>query len=270
VHNAEETLRLSVISTLGSLGADDRLHVFFDACTDDSVAVIKNVRDRRLRVVGASKEKLGVKGTLNELLATVETSFVSRMDADDMSFPWRFRRQKALLSGYDFVFSTAIVFGKSMRPMPIIPQLPISLSGFASHAALLFGNPFVHPSMSAKTEVIRHLGGYKENFGQDYGLWLRAALQDFTFLRDALPSIGYRFHPNQVSSSKDWAVLRASDTTIANLQSQLELKIIKDYGLQDREEVLQRLYFEVPLLKYEHKGLPKWLRAWKDARRFKI
>jgi glycosyltransferase involved in cell wall biosynthesis len=269
VHNAEKTLRTALRSTLSAMGRGDRLHIFLDDCSDDSFEILHRTIDERILIVGQSMERVGVKEALNKLIDSVESKYISRMDADDIMFPWRLKKQKQLLRKYDFVFSTAVVFGKALRPLPVLPQLPIKLAGFASQAALLFGNPFVHPSMSARTAAIVELGGYTEDFAQDFGLWLRASLRDYSFFRDPAPSIAYRFHPGQVSSTKAWFDSRDSDRVISQLQGKLERKLAKQHKLAGKSQILDVLYKEVPLLRIEHKGLPASLRKWKDAKRYR-
>lgn len=242
------------------MSSTDRLHIYFDACFDDSIAIVKSITDKRLVVVGSSENNLGVRRTLNILLDSVETPLTSRMDADDICFPWRFGHQRKLSKTADLVFSTALVFGPRLRPLPLIPQLPISLKGFPSRASLVFSNPYVHPSMTARTRVLKDLGGYTETFAQDHGLWLRAAIQGFEIVRSALPSIAYRFHHSQFTAGQAWRTMRDQDTRIPKLQEELERALCADLGFLNRFEILQELYRQVPLMRLEHQGLPNWLK----------
>jgi glycosyltransferase involved in cell wall biosynthesis len=269
IHNSEDTLHLAIASTLRALSPRDKLHVYFDDCTDRSRLIVESFRDARIDVVGHSRTRLGVRSALNNLLESVNTKFVSRMDADDVCFPWRFRIQRRLLSKAQFVFSTALIFGRTLKPLPVIPQIPSSLRGNLARAVLVFGNPYVHPTMSAHSETIFSLGGYTEEFAQDHGLWLRAAIGEKSILRDAFPTIAYRFHPNQFSSSLKWMQLRDADEVIAGLQSILELQLCEELKFSNRAELLNYIYRVNPLMKLEHKGLPDWLRRRKDVSRFR-
>jgi len=268
VHNSAKTLGSALRSTLKGLSDDDRIHVFLDHCLDNSLDVVNSLSDKRVSIIGKSDEKLGVKGALNNLLESVETPLVSRMDADDLSFPWRFKAQRKFISNADLVFSTAIVFGAQLKPLPVLPQYPIRLKGFSAKASLIFSNPFVHPTMTARTSVLFDLDGYREDFGQDHGLWLRAAIHGCELNRMALPSLAYRFHSKQVSASRRWLEMKESDQEIPTLQKRLESKLCLDHGLDSRASILEKLYEEVPALRLEHKGLPSWLRRIKNARQF--
>jgi glycosyltransferase involved in cell wall biosynthesis len=268
VHNSAKTLGTALKSTLMGLSDVDRIHVFLDNCRDNSMDVLNSLSDKRVSVIGKSDEKLGVKSALNNLLQSVETPLVARMDADDVSFPWRFRFQRELISRADIVFSTAIVFGAQLKPLPVLPQYPVRLNGFSAKASLIFANPFVHPSMTARTSVLLDLDGYREEFGQDHGLWLRAAISGVELRRMALPCLAYRFHSKQVSASRRWLEMKELDQQIPALQQQLETNLCLEYGLAGRESILEKLYKEVPALRLEHKGLPSWLRRFKNAHQF--
>jgi hypothetical protein len=62
------------------------------------------------------------------------------------------------------------------------------------------GNPLIHSSIMARTELMRRLGGYRGAFegAEDYDLWLRAAeVAELGNLPEAL--VSYRRHPGSVS-----------------------------------------------------------------------
>lgn len=269
-HKAAKTIRLSIRSTLFALRREDRIHIFLDGNCTDTENAVKEFRDPRVRIVGKSEHPLGVSAALNLLLESVETEYVSRMDADDITLPWRFEVQRKLLRQYDFVFSTAVVFGKDLKPFPILPQYPIRLEGNSARSALVFGNPFVHPSMIARLNSVARLNGYTEEFGQDYGLWMRAALNGQQLIRTALPCIAYRFHSAQFSSSRKWRDMRDTDTTLERLNQSLLRKLLSELGLASKDQLRFWLYTKHRMLAFEHKGLPGWLRRIKDGKRFEI
>lgn len=137
---------------------------------------------------------------LNAGLFEAKTELVGRMDADDVTLPWRFTRQLFMYQKYEsIVASTAIVFGWGLRPLPVLPQPPIHLSASQVRRALIIENPIVHPSVLAPRAALEMVGGYREVPGEDLDLWLRLANRGVPIVRDWLPSLLYRYSTNSMS-----------------------------------------------------------------------
>ena len=198
VRNGEATIARAVRSTLSALPRDGVLLVHDDASTDGTPAILAAVTDRRLGLL-TSREPRGVAGGLNRLLGEVSTPLVARMDADDITLPWRFRAQVAAVSkGVDVVWSTVIAFGDV--PGRIRPGPPIPISPAAMPLHLLLSNPVAHSSMLARTDAVVSAGGYRNVKAEDYELWLRLGAAGLRCMRQAAPALLYRFHARQVTA----------------------------------------------------------------------
>ena len=197
--NGSRTVLGSVRSTLAALPADSELLVFDDKSTDDTVAKLQSVNDSRL-LVHSDRRSSGITHALNTLLERSKGEFVARMDADDICLPWRFKIQQDFLSeGFDFVFGNVVHFGKGMIPRI---SLPVGLTGSTASKAMIFSNPFSHPTMMTKRLNLISMGGYPICDGQeDYLLWLDAAKGGYTFARSAAPVLLYRHHSRQVTKT---------------------------------------------------------------------
>lgn len=167
---------------------------------------VRGLLSRKIRVLNFPEQaKLDEK--LQSGLLESQFEYVARMDADDIALPWRWARQMKLAesTGVDAVFSTAIVFGKELRPLPVLPQAPITLYSADVASSLVTGNPLVHPSLFAKKGALIDVGGYMPSPAEDLSLWLRMSLKGKSFLRDAFPSILYRYSPASMSHSTAFA-----------------------------------------------------------------
>ena len=234
-HNAQETIKTAVTSTLNAMPKASELLVFMDACTDATGVVLSQIHDSRLRVI-QSTVNLGVSGALNTLLSESKGDLVARMDADDICLPWRFKVQLQAQKKHDadFVFSNAVLFGKQLRPLGFLAQMPLGLNPGQIDMALIFANPFVHPSMLAKRIAIEELGGYSVSAAEDYELWLRAALAGKRLVRTWQYGLLYRVHTGQLTQQGTWQAKFKTDALLEDAQRLLAQRVL---GIKDASEL---------------------------------
>ena len=98
VYNGAAYLVDAIDSILGQTFGDFQFLILDDCSCDKTPAVLSDLaaRDPRIRVERNS-ENLGQTPTLNRGLDLVETEYVARMDADDLSAPERLARQIGFL-----------------------------------------------------------------------------------------------------------------------------------------------------------------------------
>lgn len=201
VRNGSATIAAALSSTLRALPHDATLTVLDDGSTDDTAALLNHVDDPRL-IVLTSKDGTGVAAGLNHLLARTDSEFVARMDADDVTLPWRFTRQLHALQSLDLdVTFTTVTLLKGRVPRPTAP-LPLSPQAFPLH--LLLTNPVAHPTMLGRRSALETVGGYRRVPSEDYDLWLRMSLNGARLHRSAIPGLLYRVHDQQVTASTQW------------------------------------------------------------------
>lgn len=241
---APKTLRTAVLSTLFALGPKDELLV--QVSGSEKADVLKGIRDPRLQVF-LSPAPMKVFEALNKLLAVSRGTFVGRMDADDVCLPWMFQAQLAFLekNGLDFVFSNAVLFGRSIRPFGIIPQPPIKLNHEESGLYLGLSNPFVHATMLARNSALHTLSGYGEYVNEDYDLWIRAWTSGFRFARMARYGVLYRVHPGQVTRTPEFQKRSVQEQkqsdVLVELKRQLISKKLIEPGLGLQEAIVNSL-----------------------------
>lgn len=218
--NAEKTLELAIRSTLAAMGPGDELIVGLHNCTDRTPEVAKRFSDKRLRVVSI-RGKGGLALALNQLLKLSVNDLVSRMDADDICLPWRFKAQRSMRGNCQFVFTTAVIFF-DVKPLPLLfPQYPIPLNSEDIGFLLSVSNPLVHPTLLASKAALLDLGGYRDVAGEDLDLWLRAVQAGLSFKRLWLPSILYRVSRSQLSKEPWYSSGWSESSEIRNLRETL-------------------------------------------------
>jgi glycosyltransferase involved in cell wall biosynthesis len=234
--NAEATIQQAVVTTLRAMPRDSELVVLDDKSTDKTLAVLDGIPDRRLRII-ANQENLGSGSARQRLLVETDSEFVAAMDADDITFPWRFALQLRALESFDVVFGSVVRFDRAhpgglhrsaRLTMQIRPSAPIALRPDEFPAALLFHCGVWQSSLTAKRSAFGKVGGYQPlRYGQDWDLFLRMAASGASMYRSAVPLIAYRASPFQVTRRSDYlrifrsTALRNSYTELFNSRVKL-------------------------------------------------
>ncbi|MBJ7620272.1 glycosyltransferase [Weissella confusa] len=124
------------------------------------------------------QENSGLANALSIGLSYVDTDLVVRMDSDDISRPFRIEMQLEKFNSCDELG----VLGGSVREFSLIPgdgnlvrEMPESDADIRDF--LKMRNPFNHPTVMFKKDVVVKAGSYQEmGLFEDYFLWARIAL----------------------------------------------------------------------------------------------
>jgi glycosyltransferase involved in cell wall biosynthesis len=225
--NAEKTIRTAVSSILRGLPDDGQILVLDDASEDGTGEILAGLArtDSRLGLL-TSGSNLGVAGALNVLIDAADTPLIARMDADDISLPWRFRRQIPAIyqQNLDVVFSTLVVFG-GFRSR-IHAQAPFSTGPDATPFELLLVCSLMHPTLVGRRSTFVAAGGYRSVPAEDWDLWIRMALRGGRLGRLALPTLLYRLHAQNTSESKSWKSAHAHGVETAKVHRELTQRLL--------------------------------------------
>ena len=178
VHNGGRYLAAAVASVLTQTCRDFELIAIDDGSPDSSAAVLTGfaAADPRVRVV--SRPNRGLVSTLNEAIDLAGGRYLARMDADDLCLPERFAKQLAHLDAHpDCVLVGSRVLVVDPAGLPI-KELGHQATHDAIDAAHLgCGWPVVHPAVMMRTDAVRRVGCYREQYDtlEDLDLFLRLA-----------------------------------------------------------------------------------------------
>ncbi len=197
VCNAASHLLDAIQSILGQTFIDFEFLIIDDGSTDDSVALIKNFQDARIRLMH-NEVNLGLVASLNRGLESARGEYIARMDADDISRPGRL----AKLVNYMDKNPEVGVCGSWVRFIPeanrYIWKLP---KGSEEIRCWLFSSVGVaHPAVMMRRKLFVENGLFYDpdyRHIEDYELWGRAIkYMEFANIQEVL--LDYRIGPDQI------------------------------------------------------------------------
>lgn len=136
----------------------------------------------------------GLSYALNHGLLYCKYDIVARMDADDISHPFRFLHQYEYLMNNKKVdifggFATIVSYSGSYKTIRTAPV------GHKNIRRLVWACPFNHPTVAFRKMAILGVGGYNINLPSrqdDYELWIRSAFRGLIFANTTATLIDYR------------------------------------------------------------------------------
>jgi len=202
VFNGAAYLGNAIESVLAQTLGDFELLVFDDGSTDETPVVLASHERRDSRIQVLRRSHRGLTPLLNEGLHLARGRFLARMDADDLCLADRFARQIAYLEEHpECVAVGAQVIAIDSDGDPLYrTSFPITHEEIDYRHVRGKSGQIAHPLLMARTDVLRAIGGYCEDFSvaQDFDLLLRLA--EVGRLAN-LPRVllKYREHPRTIS-----------------------------------------------------------------------
>jgi len=192
-----ETIASVQAQTLG----DWELIVVDDQSPDDTLAVLRSIVDRRIRVIAAERN-MGPVHTRNRAFAVARGRYVAALDQDDLCRPTRFARQVAWLDANPATVAVATRAALLENGVVRSGPPPLTLSAGLLDWQLLLRNPLFWSSLMIRADVARRLDPFTrpENlYAEDFDLYHRLrAFGPIERIDDDL--IDYRIHPGGVST----------------------------------------------------------------------
>jgi hypothetical protein len=157
------------------------------ACLDELVATSPVPVD-----VVALARNVGLGPALDAGLEACRHDVVARMDADDVSLPQRFAVQLPVMeSGVDLLGAGLLEIGEHTGDVVGVRTPPTAPAEIRSRAR--FADPFHHPTVLYRREVVRAVGGYTDfALMEDYLLWAKMILAGARVANVAEPLVKYR------------------------------------------------------------------------------
>lgn len=201
VYNAERFVDEAVNSILAQTFTDFELIIVDDGSTDGSLELLEAHANRDERVTLISRPNTGIVGALNEMAERARSTFLARMDADDIALPDRFASQ---LNCFKSNPRAVCVGGRidliSESGEPLMSPEPILGNATIQQEALAGRTPISHPSAIFKRDAFEAVGGYHPDAypAEDLDLFLR--LGEIGDLHNVPNTVlKYRMHGNSIS-----------------------------------------------------------------------
>jgi hypothetical protein len=208
VYNGEPYLAPALDSVLTQSIRNFDILVIDDGSTDGTPAILENYAGRDSRITVISQENRGVVAALNRAYALVQTPYIARLDADDISAPQRLERQLnflgrnpdvALLGGAATIINHA---GDILQSLDLYSRdIPTSSADIKS--VLPERNVFINSAVVVRRDAVLDAGGYRRPFqtAEDYDMWLRIAERhEVANLPEVIAQ--YRVHPSQTTTTR--------------------------------------------------------------------
>lgn len=174
-YNVETYISAAIESILNQSYKNFEFIIIDDYSNDKTFDVIKSFKSKDQRIILVrNKENIGVTKSLNKALKLAKGKYITRMDADDWSFPERFKLQVELMEDHpDVVVSGSYIeVCDSKLKTTYIRKYHLDDQSIRKH--LFRYSPFAHPATIWKAAVLKK-EGYDEriNVCQDYELYFR-------------------------------------------------------------------------------------------------
>jgi glycosyltransferase involved in cell wall biosynthesis len=235
VFNAENTLAECLDSIFRQTIQDFEIIAVDDFSTDKSLAVLQSYNDSRIRTV-ENKEK-GIVTALNLGLQHCRSDLVARMDADDVMYAERLKKQFDFLNKHADITLCATQARKF--PEEIIKCGYVEYMRWQNACLtkqdienqIYIESPFAHPSVMFRKNRIIEQGGYKNgDFPEDYELWLRLFHAGESMMKLDEVLLDWRESDDRLSRTSE----RYSETAFEKLRAEY---LAKDVRLHNREIV---------------------------------
>ncbi len=174
VYNGERYISEAVDSILGQTLTDFEFLIIDDASTDRTPEILRSYDDPRIRVV-TNEENLGLTKSLNKGLTLARGEYIARMDADDVSYPYRLQVQHEFMTQHPRAGIIGSWAEYIDRKGEIVHRYEAPGSPEENYFYLHFRNCIVHSSVMFRKDVIIPNSGYDESIdkAQDFELWNR-------------------------------------------------------------------------------------------------
>lgn len=201
VRNGAATIESAINSLVWQTYQDIKIYIVNDRSTDSTRQICERMAIASDKIVLVDNVGHGISSALNHAIEISDSTYIARMDADDISFPDRVVRQIELLEhspNVAVVGSAFIRFGALNK----YASVPIGESA-CYYCSRLF-SPFCHPTTMFRRSALAAIGGgYDGNYdgAEDFELFSRM-LDTFKGTNIPDPLFAYRIHPAQVSATQ--------------------------------------------------------------------
>ena len=200
VYNAGPFLHEAVASVLAQTFADFELICVDDASTDDSLAILRGFRDRRIQIIHHDTN-LGQALSRNDAMAAARGEYLAIMDADDVCEPERLERQVTFLDGNSAVGLVGCgMYSNIDQSGALLYTTRLPEDNETIQRTLVKRWCFFHSSIMLRRSIQQSVGGYRKQLepAEDHDFILRILeLSQAHNLQE--PLVRYRLNPEGIS-----------------------------------------------------------------------
>ena len=181
IYNCENTLDEAIQSLLDQTNQQWKLIMCDDGSNDNTYKKAENYAEQYENIILIQNDKnMGLNYTLNHCLEYVDTEYVARMDADDISLPTRLEKEINFLDNHEeyTIVSTPMIYFDENGDFRVGKG-----NGEIIKSDFIKGTPFCHAPCMVRSEAYRKVKGYtvaeKLLRVEDYHLWYKMYLNGY-------------------------------------------------------------------------------------------
>lgn len=206
-YNASAFIETSIESVLAQTYSQWELIVVDDGSTDDTAIIVKRLanKDARIHYIWQKNGKQGK--ARNRGLQEAKGTWISFLDADDVWVSHKLKHQLQLLldTQSDVVFGYSRLIKNKIKLEDIIGVGNNYYQGYSAINFLLEHGAFIMSTVMVSSVAIHKAGGFVENkreiqYGEDWHMWLKLALQGNLFYTDTQVVSYYRLHEGSATA----------------------------------------------------------------------
>ncbi len=175
--NAEKYVEAAIESILNQTFSDFELIIVDDGSSDASASIVKRYIPKDPRIIYIyNNRNCGVVDSLNRGIEKARGTYIARMDADDISHPYRLAKQVTHMANHPKCVVCGTYIGLIDEDGKRIGLRAYDTKDELIRKNILLKSPFAHPSVVIKKETLLQNGVlYSKRFGraEDYYLWMR-------------------------------------------------------------------------------------------------
>lgn len=199
----EQILRAAVESILNQTFRDFEFIIILDSPenkTNSRILSEYSDKDGRIRLLINEKNE-GLTFSLNRALRHAEGKYIARMDADDISLPFRLESQKEFLEKNDLDFIGGYVQTISQEGNIMKSCIKVPVENGSIQKRMLINNCVFHPSWFLKKDIFDDIGAYDTKYVEDYEFILKAMKKGYIFGNIPKVILQYRMSSDSISRS---------------------------------------------------------------------
>lgn len=221
VYNGERYLKEAIESILNQTFKNFEFIIIDDGSTDKSPQILDKYakKDKRIKLI--HQKNIGLTKSLNKALKLAQGKYIARIDADDIAYKSRFKKQIRFLEKHPKIGLVGNYVDVIDEKGKNIGRLIYPTNDKDIRKVLIKKNPFCHSTIMFRKEVAEKVGGYNKDFSaaQDYDFWMRISKHyQIANLSEVLGA--WRLRKKAITFQKNISQIKA------NLR--IQIKAIKD------------------------------------------
>jgi len=222
VYNGEEFVAEAIESILAQTYSDFEFVIVNDGSTDKTREIIERFRDSRIKLFNLEQNR-GVGRALSFGLSKIQSKYLVKVDADDISLPTRFAEQKEYLDTHPEIsvvgsFVEFFPHNESVKNsarfqtfQTVINKEINSLVDWKDISARMYWYcAMTHPTMMGRTDVLKKVGYEDFPMGTDYNLFYKLNKLGFKMANIPKVLVKMRVSDTSITATKNEIFFRES------------------------------------------------------------